>query len=92
MDELSVYIEKGIPDGHEYKFKDAADEYVNVRSGEIVIKIETVPHPVFERSKNDLKTTVVLTLKEALLGFEKYLKHLDGRKIRLSSTKITKPG
>ena len=71
MDEMSLYIEKGIPDGHEYKFKEAADEYVNQRSGEIIIKIQTLPHPVFERSKNDLKTTVKLTLREALLGFEK---------------------
>lgn len=92
MDELSLFIEKGIPDGYEYKFRDAADEFVNIRAGEIVVNIETVPHPLYERVKNDLKATVKLTLRQALLGFEKELKHLDGRKIRLSRTKITKPG
>ena len=92
MDELSLFIEKGIPDGHEYKYRDAADEFVNVRAGEVIIKIETIPHPIFERSKNDLKTTVKITLREALLGFEKQLKHLDGRKIKLSHTKVTRPG
>ena len=65
---------------------------MNVRSGEVIFKIETLPHPVFERSNNDLKTTVKITLKQALLGFERVLTHLDGRKIKLTRTKITKPG
>jgi hypothetical protein len=29
VDELVLFIEKGIPDGHEYEYKEAADEYVN---------------------------------------------------------------
>lgn len=65
---------------------------MNVRAGEIVFKIETNPHPIFERDKNDLRTTVKITLKQALLGFEKELVHLDNRKIKLSRTKVTKPG
>lgn len=55
--------------------------------------MQTLPHPVFERSGNDLKTTVKITLKEALLGFTKQLKHLDGRKVNINRTgKITNPG
>jgi len=29
LDEIYVYIEKGSPDGHEERFKDASDEYVD---------------------------------------------------------------
>lgn len=47
MDELRVYIEKGIPDNHVYTYEDAADEYLNVRSGPILFKVETVPHKLF---------------------------------------------
>ena len=66
---------------------------MNVRAGEVVFKLETLPHPVFERAGNDLKATVKITLKQALLGFEKELKHLDGRRIELSRVgKITNPG
>ena len=92
VDELTVFVEKGIPDGHEYvriifvinsmfvqKFREAADEYVNVRAGEVIIKVQTIPHKVYERDRDDLKTTVIITLKQALLGFEKELTHLDGR-------------
>jgi hypothetical protein len=34
-----VYIDKGAPDGHTITQKDAADEYINVRSGSVVIKV-----------------------------------------------------
>lgn len=53
----------------------------------------TLPHPVYERQGNDLKTTVKITLKQALLGFEKELIQLDGRKVKLDRRgKITNPG
>jgi len=64
-----------------------------VRAGEVILKVQTLPHKTFEREQNDLKTTVVITLKQALLGFEKELTHLDNRKLKLSRKgKITKPG
>lgn len=39
LDDLYVFIEKGTPDGHEEVFRDAANEYVNVRAGEVIIKV-----------------------------------------------------
>jgi DnaJ-related protein SCJ1 len=63
-----------------------------MRAGEIIFKVETIPHPLFERDNNNLKTTVNITLKQALLGFEKELTHLDGHKVYLKRKKITKPG
>jgi DnaJ-class molecular chaperone len=50
-----------------------------VRAGEVVFTLETLPHAVFERVGNDLKTTVKISLKQALLGFRKTLTHLDNR-------------
>jgi len=44
LDDVLLFIEKGIPDGHEYRFKEAADENVNQRAGELIFKIETLPH------------------------------------------------
>ena len=65
---------------------------MNTRAGDVVFKVETIPHPVFERVQNDLKATVKISLKQALLGFEKELTHLDGRTIKLTRNKITRPG
>lgn len=93
MDELLLFIEKGIPDGHEYTYREAADENVNIKSGSIVFKVETVNHPTFVRVKEHLKTTVQITLKEALLGFEKSITHLDGHKVWIKrKNQMTRPG
>jgi len=92
VDELTLFIEKGIPDGHEYKYRDAADEHVNARAGEVIFKVKTLPHKTFTREMNDLKTTITITLRQALLGFEKELTHLDGRLLKIQRNKITRPG
>jgi hypothetical protein len=39
MDDLFLFIEKGTPDGYEEKFRDAGDEYVNIRAGDVTFKI-----------------------------------------------------
>jgi hypothetical protein len=39
LDELNLYIEKGTPDGYEESFRDAADEFTNIRAGKVVFKI-----------------------------------------------------
>jgi DnaJ-related protein SCJ1 len=36
---LFFFIEKGTKDGHEETFRDAADEYINVRAGEVIMKV-----------------------------------------------------
>ena len=93
MDSLRIWVEKGAPDGHIIQYKDAADEYINVRSGAINIKVVALEHDVFERKGDDLKVRVHLTLKEALLGFQKELIHLDGHIVEIDRRdKVTKPG
>ena len=106
MDDLVLYIEKGVENGHEYviqnnificecilqKYRGSADEFVNTRPGEVVFKIETLPHPTYTRDGNNLKTTVKITLKQALLGFTKELEHLDDHVVYINKKKVTKPG
>mmetsp|Transcript_24737 Transcript_24737/g.38513 ORF Transcript_24737/g.38513 Transcript_24737/m.38513 type:complete len:125 (+) Transcript_24737:611-985(+) len=78
LDELFVFIEKGTPDGHEERFRDASDEFVNVRAGDVIFKIQQIPHPVFSREGNNLKMEQEISLKQALLGFKIEVTHLDG--------------
>ena len=44
IDFLNVWVDKGAPDGHKLVYKDAADEFVNVRSGSVVAKVVQIPH------------------------------------------------
>ena len=89
-----MFIEAGTPDGHEERFRDAADEYVNIRAGEVVFKIQVLPHKRFVRDGDNLKITQEITLKQALLGFNVKIKHLDGHEVEVSKGpgQITQPG
>ena len=93
LDELLLFIEKGIPNGHVYTYRESADEYVEKKSGDVIFVIETLAHKTFERDKNNLKTKITITLRQALLGFKTTIKHLDGHTVEIDrSNKITKPG
>jgi DnaJ-related protein SCJ1 len=86
-------VEKGAPDNHKITYKASADEYINVRTGNVVVQVQEVPHPLFERKTNELKVQVHITLKEALLGFKKTITHLDGHEVTVDRIGIvTKPG
>lgn len=64
-----------------------------MRPGPINVKVIQLDHDVYERKGNDLKTRVHITLKQALLGFEKTLTHLDGHEVKIERlNKTTKPG
>jgi len=90
---LAIFVEKGTADGHKITYKSSADEYINVRTGNVVIQIQEIPHAVYERKQNDLRITIDITLKEALLGFKKTLTHLDGHPVVVDrSNQVTKPG
>jgi DnaJ-related protein SCJ1 len=81
---LKVEIEAGCPDGHVIKYENGADEGGDgVEAGDlyIVIRTNTEPHPTFTRDKNNLYVQVEIGLMEALLGFKRSIKHLDGHMV-----------
>ena len=49
-------------------------------------------HPTFKRVGDNLVTTVELTLKEALTGWERIVRTIDGKSIRVSKPGPTQPG
>jgi DnaJ family protein B protein 4 len=51
-----------------------------------------IDHPTFKRSGDNLVTTVELTLKEALTGWERIVRTIDGKSIRVSKPGPTQPG
>ena len=93
VDSLSIFIEKGAPDGHEVTYKDSADEFLNVRAGPVIFKVQQLSHSKFQRVGNDLKVRVNISLREALLGFSREITHLDGHVVKIDREgKTTKPG
>ncbi|KAH9626880.1 hypothetical protein KSS87_002280 [Heliosperma pusillum] len=88
---LTVDIEKGMKDGEEISFYEDGEPKIDGEAGDLKFRIRTAPHDVFERDGNDLRTTVNITLLQALVGFEKTIKHLDEHLVDIGSKGVTKP-
>ncbi|KAK4412443.1 DnaJ protein ERDJ3B [Sesamum alatum] len=90
-DFITVDIEKGMQDGQEVVFYEDGEPIIDGEAGDLKFRIRTAPHDRFRREGNDLHTTVTITLVQALVGFEKTIKHLDEHLVDISSKGITKP-
>jgi len=81
------------PEGFEIVLKGKMDEYPGEEPGDIVFEVAYKPHPTFSVAPNgDLLCKLSINLPEALDGFVRYLKHLDGTYLRLQvSGRVTRP-
>jgi len=91
-DTFTITIERGMPDGHSIVFEQEADENPEVTPGDVIFKVKTIPHKRFERRGDDLHLKMTISLLEALVGFSKNLKHLDGHDVPVNRDEVTKPG
>lgn len=88
---LKLTVERGIAEGAEIKFPRMAEQSPGQVPGDVIMTLKQKRHRVFTREGNDLHMTMEITLKEALLGFSKVVKHLDGHDVEVSKTSVTKP-
>ncbi|KAJ1911496.1 Molecular chaperone (DnaJ super) [Mycoemilia scoparia] len=87
---LTVDIKPGWKAGTRIKYAGEGDDLGN-GAQDIVFVVEEKSHPVFKREGNNLRMNVTLTLAEALCGFEKKIKTLSGKELKVSSEKVVKP-
>ena len=59
--------------------------------GDVLVKLKQKPDPQFRRRGNDLHTEMTISLKDALLGFSKTLRHLDDHEVVIENRGITTP-
>ncbi|XP_022953439.1 dnaJ protein ERDJ3B-like [Cucurbita moschata] len=88
---VTVDIEKGMQDGQEVTFYEDGEPMIDGEAGDLRFRIRTAPHDIFRREGNDLHATITITLVQALVGFEKSLKHLDEHLVEIGTKGITKP-
>lgn len=89
---LEIEVEAGMQNGQETRFVAEGEPHMDGEPGDLIIKIETAPHPVYERRGDDLYTNVTISLQDALVGFKLELKHLDGHVVEVQREKATWPG
>ncbi|KZV44154.1 hypothetical protein F511_26433 [Dorcoceras hygrometricum] len=90
-DFITVDIEKGMQDGQEVLFYEDGEPKVDGEAGDLKFRIRTAPHDRFRREGNDLHTTITITLVQALVGFQKTIKHLDEHLVDIGFKGITTP-
>ncbi|GAY44665.1 hypothetical protein CUMW_083600 [Citrus unshiu] len=88
---VTVDIEKGVQDGQEVVFCEDGEPIIDGEPGDLKFPIHKAPHDCFRREGNNLHATVSITLVQAVVGFEKTIKHLDGHLVDISTKGITKP-
>lgn len=77
-EEISLVIPAGIRNGEMIRMTGMGEAVSKGTSGDLYIKINIAPHPVFKREGHDLVMNLNLKLSEALLGMEYPIQTLDG--------------
>jgi DnaJ homolog subfamily B member 4 len=88
---LEMDIKPGLKAGSKIKFKGVGDQEEGGQQDLVFIVIEK-GHPTLRRDGDDIRTTVELTLKEALTGWSKTVTTIEGRQLPVSGAGPTQPG
>jgi DnaJ-class molecular chaperone len=88
---LTVPVERGMSPGDTIVFKSMGEQQPNKVPGDVVLTLKERKHKVFSRVGVDLHMQVEITLREALLGWERTFAHLDGRQITVGHDGVTTP-
>ena len=92
LEEMTLYIEKGMETGNEIKFEEFGEEQPDKDPGNLIFIVQELPDKLFKREKDNLRYTLEISLRDALLGFEKYITHLDGHKVRVKREGVSQQG
>ena len=84
--ELDVDIEPGMAQGHVITIFEEGEPHADGDSGDLKLMLNIMPHPLFQRTGHDLRYTAVISLLDALVGFEQEIEHLDGHKVDFPSS------
>lgn len=89
---MTVHVEPGMVDGQVITFFEEGEPMIDGEPGDLRFVIRAIPSRRWERRGKDLLINETITLLDALTGFTRTIKHLDGHEVTLSSAGITKPG
>ncbi|CAD7970423.1 unnamed protein product [Amoebophrya sp. A120] len=86
---LEVEVPAGVRDGEEIKYAGEGDQSESQTPGDIVFKVKQIYEKQWSRKGIHLYRTLEISLKESLLGFDKTITHLDGRKLQVRKEGVT---
>ncbi|KAI8384279.1 uncharacterized protein BYT42DRAFT_493057 [Radiomyces spectabilis] len=83
---LTINVKAGWKAGTKIRFPGEGDELENGQAQDIEFIVEEKPHPVFQREGDNLRMNITLSLVEALTGFSRVIKTLDGRSLNVNNS------
>eukprot|EP00931_Biecheleriopsis_adriatica_P121303 TRINITY_DN96394_c0_g1_i1.p1 TRINITY_DN96394_c0_g1~~TRINITY_DN96394_c0_g1_i1.p1 ORF type:complete len:493 (-),score=128.05 TRINITY_DN96394_c0_g1_i1:172-1650(-) len=89
--QIDAQIEKGMRDGESLTFPYMNDQRPGMVPGAVILNLKASRHPEFERRGDDLHMTHKVSLREALLGWTKTVRHMDGHTVEIGTESVTKP-
>jgi DnaJ-class molecular chaperone len=92
MKSLEVQVSRGANDGDVITFRGESEQLIETYPGDVHIKVRVKRHDRFEREGDNLRTSLRVSLKDAILGFRKTIKHLDGRDVVVMNDETTQNG
>lgn len=89
---LTINLKPGWKAGTKITFANEGDVQPDGSFQDVVFVVEEKPHETFKRNGNELEQTLTLSLKEALCGYSKVVNTIDGKRIKIESSRPTSPG
>ncbi len=78
-EEVTIAIPAGIRNGEMIRMSGMGEAVAKGTTGDLYIRINVAPHPVFKRDGHDLVMNLNIKLSDALLGTEYPIETLDGK-------------
>lgn len=86
---INVNIKPGWKSGTKITYNGKGHQFINKMPQDIVITIREKPHIYFTREGDDIIHKLVLSIKEALVGFKFKMKNIDGENIDFYTTNVS---
>ena len=86
---INVVVKPGSIDCGRIVLECKADEYPDTIPGDIILNITEKKHNTFTRDGSNLKMEKIITIKQALCGFNFNITHLDGRSVFIKKDGVT---
>lgn len=88
---FNLPLKNGLKTGNKIKLDRKGHVFKDYKT-DLIIEIIQKDHPLFKRNGKNLIIEMELKLYQSLIGFDKIIKHLDGRELHLNYRNIIKEG
>lgn len=75
--EMNIKVPPKTPDDEKLVFKNCGHQKLDGTYGDLIVQLVNFKHNSYKRNNDDLYTTVNISFRDAMLGFEKTIKRLD---------------